>query len=138
MELCKFRGTLYGKLKTHLFVWDSEWDTFRPIETIGWNGSEITYRDEKYKRDIFDPWYGFGSSDMKALCKKLTYEDVPESDTIPWVKGEWWRDRECSFTSDCISRSPVSWQKYIKYTNSKSRTLRSHTKNRATKRLLPK
>lgn len=141
MELCNFKGTLYGKLETHLFVWDSEWETFRPIENIGWNGSEIVAIDLKYKKDIFDPWYGFGTTEMKQLCRKLTDTTdlgVSESGNIPWLKGEWWRDRECSFTSNCVSRSPASWQKYIKYMNSKAKTLRRHIHSRATKRLLPK
>jgi len=141
MELCKFKGTLYGKLKTQYFIWDSEWETFRPIEKIGWNGTEIIAVDSKYKADIFDAWYGFGSPEMKQLCKRLTEItsiEVPESSFIPWLKEEWWRDRECSFTSNCISRSAQSWQKYIQYLNSKSRTLRRHIRCHATKRLLPK
>ena len=140
MELCNFRGTLYGKVNTQLFVWESEWETFRPIDSIGWNGREITHADS-YRKNIFDPWYGFGSEDMKKVCKRLTEITelgVPESETIPWMKGEWWRDRECCFISECTPRTAVSWQRYIKYMHSKPKTLRNHKHNRATKRLVPK
>jgi len=141
MELTNFKGTIYGKLKYQLFVWDSGWESFRPIEKIGWNGSAIVAVDSKYKTDLFSPWYGYGSSDMKQLCKHLTETtelDVPESAFIPWLSGEWWRDRNCSFASDCTPRSAASWSKYLKYMNMKSKTLRRHVDNRATKRLVPK
>ena len=70
MELCNFRGTLYGKVGSQLFVWESEWETFRPIDAIGWNGREITHADS-YRKNIFDRWYGFGSEEMKKVCKRL-------------------------------------------------------------------
>jgi hypothetical protein len=139
MELCKFKETIYGKLANQYFVWDSGWESFRPIERIGWDGSKITFRDHKYKKDLFDPFYGYGSLEMKELCKKLTETielDIPERD-IPWF-SVWWRDRKCDFTSECVPKTPESWIKYLRYTNSKARTLRKHRENRATKRLLPK
>ena len=140
MELCKFKGTIYGKIQTQLFVWDSAWESFRPIDKIGWNGSEIV-AVETFKKDIFDPYYGFGSEDMKQLCKRLTETtELPteESDHIPWLKGEWWRDRDCSFAHECTPRTTVSWNKYIHYMNSRAKTIRKHIHSRATKRLLPK
>jgi len=141
MELVKFKGTLYGKLQTQLFIWEAAWDSFRPIECIGWNGKELVGVDTKYKEDIFSPWYGYGSPEMKELCRRLTditELNVPESDSIPWIKGEWWRDRQCTFAFECSSKSVQSWKRYIGYINSRCRTLRRHHDNRATKRLLPK
>jgi hypothetical protein len=141
MELANFKGTIYGKLKHQLFIWDTAWESFRPIDTIGWNGIAIVPVYSSYTSDIFSEWYGFGSEGMKQVCEKLNESvsrDIAPTDVIPWLKGEWWRDRQCSFTSDCISRSPASWSKYIKYMNSKSRTLRRHIDGCATKRLVPK
>jgi len=141
MELVNFKGTLYGKLESQLFVWEAAWDSFRPLERIGWNGKEIIGVDTKYKQDIFDPYYGFGSPEMKQLCRRLTditELNIPESQTMPWVKGEWWRDRECSFAFECSSKSVQSWKRYIGYLNSKHKTLRRHFDRRATKRLLRK
>ena len=31
-------------------MWDSGWDFWRPVTKVGWNGSEITYDDTKYKK----------------------------------------------------------------------------------------
>jgi hypothetical protein len=78
---------------------------------------------------------------MKQLCKRLTETTeliTEESNFIPWLKGEWWRDRECSFAFDCTPRTTSSWNSYIRYMNSRSKTLRRHLQSRATKRLLPK
>lgn len=138
MEVINFKGTLYGKLENQLFVWEAAWDSFRPIESIGWNGKEIIGVDTKYKQDIFDPYYGYGSPEMKQLCRRLTditELDVPES-TIPWLKGEFWRDRNCAFAFECSSRSVHSWKKYIGYMNSRAKTLRKIPGNRITRRKL--
>jgi hypothetical protein len=139
MELINFKGTLYGKLESQLFVWEAAWDSFRPIESIGWNGKEIIGVDTKYKQDIFDPYYGYGSLEMKQLCRRLTditELDVPESGNISWLKGEFWRDRNCSFAFECSSRSIESWKKYIGYMNSRAKTLRKIPGNRITRRKL--
>ena len=139
MELIHFKGIIYGKLETQLFVWEAAWDSFRPIESIGWNGKEIIGVDTKYKQDIFDPYYGYGSLEMKQLCRRLTditELDVPESGNISWLKGEFWRDRNCSFAFECSSRSIESWKKYIGYMNSRAKTLRKIPGNRITRRKL--
>jgi hypothetical protein len=140
MELIKFKGRIYGRIISNFFVWDSEWETLRPIEKIVWDGNKITFIDDKFKEDIFDPYYGFGSPEMKLLCRKLTDEiqlDIPESDNIPWLNEEWWYDRKCTI-SPCGSNDKSSWIRFLKYTNSKHKTLRNHLHNRATKRLLSK
>ena len=138
MELINFKGTLYGKLENQLFVWEAAWDSFRPIESIGWNGKEMIGVDTKYKQDIFDPYYGYGSPEMKQLCRRLTditELNAPES-PILWLKGEFWRDRNCSFAFECSSRSIQSWKKYIGYMNSRAKTLRKVPGNRITRRKL--
>ena len=140
MELLNFKGILYGKLKTQFFVWDSAWELFRPIEKIVWDGNKIIFIDKKFKEDIFSPYYGFGSAEMKKLCRELsdtTEIHIAESDSLPWLESEWWRDRKCTF-SPCASRDTQSWIRYLRYTNSKNRTLRKHLDNRATKRLIRK
>ena len=138
MELTKHKGVLYGKLGTQLFIWESSWDSFRPIESIGWNGKEIVAVDKKYKQDIFDPWYGYGSAEMKQLCRRLTDVtelNVPESGIV--LKGEWWKDRLCSFAFQCSPKDTNSWKRYIQYTNSRAKTLRASPRFRATRRTLP-
>jgi hypothetical protein len=138
MELVNFKGTLYGKVNSQLFVWEPAWDSFRPIERIGWNGKELIAVDTKYKEDIFSRWYGYGSAEMKEVCRRLTditELNVPES-PIPWLKGEFWRDRFCEFAFECSSRSVQSWKKYIGYMNSRAKTLRKHKESRHTRRVI--
>ena len=137
MELTKFKGILYGKLSGQQFIWDSEWDSFRPIELLGWTGKEIVAIDKKYKQDIFDPYYGYGSPEMKQLCRRLTditELDVPESGIE--LKEEWWRDRFCSFAFECSPKDTNSWKRYIQYSNSRAKTLRKHHNCRKTKRTI--
>ena len=134
MELTNFRGTIYGKYGKQLFIWDTLWETFRPIEKIGWNGREITYVDTKYK-DLFSPWYGYGSEEMKKLCKMFpSPSEIAETDIQ--LKGVFWKDRECCFISECVSRNTNSWKRYLKYMNSKHKTLRKHNESKHTKRNL--
>jgi hypothetical protein len=137
MELCNFKGIVYGKIQNQFFIWDSSWDSFRPIERIVWDGNKIDIIDSKFKEDLFSSYYGYGSAEMKKLCLELSNNslDISESN-IPWFT-EWWRDRRCNF-SECAERDTKSWLRFLKYTNSKHRTLRKHIENRATKRLIPK
>ena len=138
MELIKFKGRIYGRLDTQFFIWESSWESFRPIEKIVWDGSKVTVIDSKYKTDIFDQYYGFGSHEMNLKCSILSQEanlEIPENNDIKWLNEEWWRDRRCSF-SPCAQKDSLSWHRYLKYTNSKHRTIRMHTNNRATKRLI--
>jgi hypothetical protein len=122
---------LYCKLQFQLFLWDTGWEIWRPISAIGWNGSKITYDDYEYKKNIFDPYYGFGSLEMKELCKKLTdfvdrtnyTEDIEKLFDYP----EFLYDRKIRFLDCCPQlniKTKESWHKYLKYMNQKSRTLR--------------
>ena len=129
---------LYCKLEFQLFIWDSSWEMWRPITKVGWSGTKITYDDKKYKKDIFDPWYGFGSSEMKELCKKLTtfidrskYKENIES----LFEGEFLYDRKIGFLESCFPiKTKESWHKYLKYMNQKSKTLRKIIDNKKTLR----
>jgi hypothetical protein len=141
MELCKFKGIIYGRLKKNYFVFETEWDSFRPIERIAWDGNKVVIIDKYYKQDIFSPFYGFGSDEMKRVCKRLTEVTelgVPESDTMPWLDEEWFRDRRCNFAYICTPRTTDSWIKYVRYLNSKPRTIRNHRETKMTRRLVPR
>jgi hypothetical protein len=110
---------LYCKLQFQLFVWDTSWELWRPISAIGWNGTKITYDDHEYKKDIFDAYYGFGSQEMKDLCKKLTEfidrekytEDIEKLFDYP----EFLYDRKIGFLQSCLDiKTKESWKKYLK------------------------
>lgn len=151
MDLCEFQGRIYGKYKTHLFVLESDWDTLRPIQRVGWNGTEFEIVDADYKNDIFSPHYGFGSAEMKKVCDtllKTTELDgrVQITDPIAFWKWcghsehtVWWRDRAVLFSSPCVSHTPDAWKRYLQYLRLPPKTLkRSRVMRRVTKRLLPK
>jgi hypothetical protein len=136
MDLRSYKGTVYGKLKNRLFQWDSNWESFRPIEKIVWNGKELKSLFPFF--DMFDPYYGFGSSDMKQLCDRLTEITNLETavEQLPWIEGEWFKDRNVPFES-CVAKTQDSWKKYIQYTGSCPKTLRKQSFH-ATRRLIRK
>lgn len=149
MELLTFHDRIYGKHQGQLFTFEPTWDSFRPISGVGWNGKIMTPIDSTYKSNLLDSFYGYGTLEMKALCRKLTNETELENtketkDPIylwRWY-GEknikWWRDRPCVFTSPCVQRDISAWKKYLGYLEVRARTLRRPFKGRATKRLLLK
>jgi hypothetical protein len=149
MELCEFRDTIYGKHKSYLFVFETTWDSFRPISFVGWNGQDFVTVDSEYKKDIFSPYYGYGSQQMKDVCKQLTVNTElgnakQITDPIEFWKwcgqtqASWWRDRPCVFTSRCVPRTSSDWKKYISFLQTKPRTLRRNMLRHKTKRLVPK
>jgi hypothetical protein len=152
MELCEFRECIYGRYKTSLFVFESSWGAFRPIEFVGWDGHELHEVDTFYKQDLFSSYYGYKTPGMKRLCdhftKTIELEDRKQiSDIVSFWKwcgtqnAVWWRDRPCVFTSKCVSRTSECWKRYIQHLHSKPKTLRQNLSHRLTKRvksLVPK
>ena len=148
MDLYKFQDYLIGKLESQLFLWDSNWECFRPITNIGWNNNKITIDDYKFKNDLFSLTYGFG--EFKELCQKLSLEIDLSSykiiEDISLISKNYlihFKDRKIPFLNECSlkSKNTISWLKYLKYLNLKQRTLRkihNNTNNRVTKRLLRK
>ena len=134
MELIKYKEILYGKFNSELFIWDSVWETFRPIKKIGWNGSIITHID--YKDDLFNEWYGFGSSEMKEKCKHLTENTdlgtYSTDITKLFLDKEWFFDRYISFLP-CSSKDNKSWSKYLNSSNLRHKTLRNSVQNKTRK-----
>lgn len=149
MELLTFHDRIYGKHNKKLYVFESSWDSFRPISGVGWDGTKFIEIDSEYKKDIFASDYGFGSLLERAECRRLTQEtELSETKETKdplflwrWY-GEknvkWWRDRPCVFASPCIVKDISAWKQFLTYTESKSKTLRKPFKGRATRRLVAK
>jgi len=147
MELITFHDRIYGKLNNQLYTFETTWDSFRPINGIGWDGKLLVPIDSEYKVDLFSPEYGYGS--LKSECKRLTQEtELSDSKEIRdpiqlwrWY-GEknvkWWRDRPCVFLNQCVCRDAESWKKYLNYLEVRAKTLRRAYHGRATKRLVPR
>jgi hypothetical protein len=149
MDLCEFQGRTFGKLnnhvfKGHIFVLEPSWDNFRPIEYVGWNGTKFEIVDKKFKQNLFDSNYGYGSAEMKKACSKLL-EQTPIENTKElspqqfWVwcghKTQWWRDRECLFSSPCVVPSIESWKTLVHITHSKAKTLKQKVRHHLTRRV---
>ena len=144
MELRTFYNRIYGKYEKQLYVFEPLWDSFRPIERVGWNGKQFSIVDSKYKQDIFSRTYGFEGLEQKNLCKKLLDETELEHsveiiDPVTFWKwcgeteAKLFKDRPCVFANSCVEKD---WKKYLKYLEVKPRTLRTFNLGRTTKRLL--
>jgi hypothetical protein len=147
MELCEFHSQIYGKYNNQLFLFEPTWDAFRPIEKVGWNGQQYVPVDSKYKQDLFDDYYGYGTSEMKELCKQLLKQSNFDNaklltDSVLFWKwsgeseAKWWNDRACVFSSPCVSRDNNEWKKYLYYLNVKAKTLRRAVRYSTTRRLV--
>lgn len=120
MEVCEFEGRIFGRVGRSLFLVEYTWDTCRPIEYVGWNGTKLQVVD-KYREDLFDPYYGFGTAEMKARCQDIylrTDYDSVQKYTIPedfwrWcgTSGTWWRDRMVVLAPGADT-SHASWRRY--------------------------
>ena len=143
MEVRLFKSQKYAKIQNHLFIYDGTWGSFRPISKVGWNGSVFVAEDSEFKKDLFSPFYGFGSSEMKTTCKTLSGEDEAETITDPvifwrWCSTtdvKWFKDRPAVFAQTC---SELDWKTYLSYIGSKHRTLRRPPRGRMTRRLVRK
>jgi len=144
MEVCIFRDSKYAKFNNQLFIYDGTWGSFRPITKVGWNGSVFVAEDSEFKKDIFNPYYGFGSAEMKELCLKLTEETQTEimidDPVIFWrwcgtSDVKWFKDRPAVFVQTC---SNLDWKTYLGYLGTKNKTLRHPPRGRMTRRLLRK
>jgi len=149
MDLREFHGRIYGKLGGKLYVLESTWDSFRPIQRVGWNGKEFEINDLEYKKDLFSSFYGFESMEQKQELFKLvqqidlenTKELIEPIEFWRWTEDKsvkWWNDRPVVFHNSCISRDNHEWKNYVSYLKSKPKTLRRSFKGRLTRRLLPK
>jgi len=115
------------------FIWESAWDSFRPIQAFAWNGTRFEIDDQLYCKNPFDQFYGYGSLEMKVLSQQLNirYKDATYIQQCPIIgQSEWWFDRDIVLTK-CCPRDKVTWKRYVK---NHYRTLRHLTRNKFTRR----
>lgn len=145
MDVCQFRTRIYGKHNQTLYVFEPTWDSFRPITKVGWDGKKFS-TDQRFKTNLFSPFYGFESPEQKVLCRQFaetTELNAREiQDPVEFWKwagitdASWFRDRPCVFLTEC---SPKNWHEYVKYIGSRGRTLRRRIPSgRITRRLIKK
>jgi len=94
MTLVRFQDEIYAKVqKDRLLVWDTAWQSFRPVESIVWNPS--TRRVEpfygEYCMEIFDAAYGYGSAELRDFCEEFTdASDI--ANAVPFESADaFWR-----------------------------------------------
>lgn len=121
----RHRENVFLQKSGQLFLWEPAWTSFRPIERYAWDGSKYTVLDKRYTLDITDPYYGFGSKEMKQYCEQLNAKYSPEQARNvqvipPHGDVEWMRDRFVSFTA-CAPRDVTSWKRLC---NGRARTCR--------------
>ena len=141
--MCEFQGRIFGKFKNQLFVFEFSWDNVRPIDCVAWDGSKFVIVD-KFKCNLFDPYYGFGSREMKLLCNKLFNETEFEPRQVftnptefwKWCgsKTVWFRDRECVSTNSSNALSVDSWKKFVLASGLRRRTLKQKMSNSFTRK----
>ena len=70
----RFQDEIYAKAANRLLMWDTAWQSFRPVESIVWNPA--TRRVEpfygEYCMEIFDSAYGYGSQEVRDFCEEFT------------------------------------------------------------------
>ncbi len=111
--LYDFNDTLILEHRGWWFVWETAWDSFRPVDGILWDGSRFVIDDRAYCSDPSDPYYGYGSSVMKDLCEMLgeQHHEVPdEVDCLRIGNREWFFDRPVALTP-CAPRDYASWKR---------------------------
>lgn len=145
MDLVEFHGSIYGKWNGKLFFFEPTWDSFRPIQSVGWNGERIAVKDDLYKKDLFSPYYGYESLNQKAECRRLI--QITELETAREIKdpiefwkwcgqtdAKWWKDRPCVFLNTCIPRETQDWKRYLHYINARAKTIRNPPRGRLTRK----
>ena len=111
--LYDFNDQLILEHKGWWFLWETAWDSFRPIDDLQWDGTHFVYNDREYCADPSDPFYGYGSQVMKDLCELLgdSRHDLPEEvDCLRIGSPEWFMDRPVALTA-CAPRDRASWKR---------------------------
>lgn len=138
MSLTKFSDDVFLNYKGTGFVWEAEWESFRPIDSVRWTGSVFEIDDRAYTADPTDSLYGFGSPKMKEVCSALSAKyasDIPNA--VPVVtpavgKTTWFMDREVAL-SPCAPKDRTSWKTMCR---GRTKTLRNAPRNKRTLRSL--
>ena len=120
--LYEFRDKIFLEYKKYWFVWESAWESFRPIQGIVWDGDTFQIQDELYCSDPTSELYGYGFEKMKELCELLqdhSNQTPTKVSSLP-IGTQWFRDRFVSLTP-CAPTDVLSWKRMVQ---NKPRTCR--------------
>lgn len=116
MSLYRLGDQTFLNYKSSWFVWESAWDSWRPIDALSWNGTQFRIDDRAYTANLFSDLYGYGTPQMKTVCEALTTTYGGARGTAAVVNSlsigptEWWRDRFVC-VSPCVPRTTENWKK---------------------------
>lgn len=122
MSLVSFQNKIYLRYKQYWFVWESAWDSFRPIQSLLWNGTSFE-EENVYCQDPFSEVYGYGDEKMKQVCQLLKQHETPKQ--VNWIcigKNPVWMYDRFVCLSPCAPRDRQSWKRMIR---GKHRTCRA-------------
>ena len=131
MSLVRFQGEIYAKLKgNQLLVWDTAWQSFRPVESVVWNPS--TRRVEpfygEFCMEIFDSQYGYGK--FREACDAMTEAADIESAVELSPDAFWrWTNQPLTWIRDRgVTLHPChaapSRKDYLHVMNARARTMK--------------
>ena len=115
MSVVQFQDKTFLQYKKYWFVWESAWDSFRPIDGLVWNGKTFTIDDSSYCGNPLDELYGFGTEQMKQVCELLheKYTSNPKHVTgLNIGNSEWFYDRFVTMTAHA-PRDRQSWKRMV-------------------------
>jgi hypothetical protein len=130
--LVKFQDRIYGKKDSTLLVWDSTWDTFRPVEKIVWNPvrKQVEPFYGQLCTELFDMNYGFGElKDMAVEFTDIYVSKLEEATEMmdptqfwTWTgqETEWFYDRPIVL-HPCTKGKP-SRAEFLRILNLRART----------------
>lgn len=134
MSLVRVGDAVYLQVKSAWFLWESAWDSWRPVTSVAWDGERVLLDDRAYCADPTDPEYGYGGPQMREVCAILTKTYSPATakpGLLPAIgPQEWFYDRFLSLTP-CAPRDKASWKRFHK---GRYRSPRSAPKTRLTRR----
>lgn len=126
----EFQNHKFIKHNHQWFLWESTWESFRPIKSFAWNGTHFEIDDQPYCQNPMEPNYGFGSAEIKAFCKQIPLPTEFRSECPIIGQTEWWFDRDIVLTP-CCPRDKLSWRRMH---GGRHGTLRHLTRNKFTRR----
>lgn len=121
--LFEFHDNLVLEYRGRWFLWEPAWESFRPIDSVQWDGTSFQFNDTAYCSDPTSELYGYGTPQMKELCDLLydKHDLKPAKvDTLPTKDLEWFYDRRIAMTP-CVPRNKASWKRLVQ---NKPRTCR--------------
>ena len=138
MSLFEYGDALFLEAHNLWFVWESAWESFRPVTSVYWDGYTFVLDDRAFCADPSDELYGYGTPAMKELCQRMNA--LPATETIQSFKTPqigplvWFRDRFVS-VSPCTPLDTRSWKNMHR---GKYRTCRRAPKGKRLTRRLDK